>query len=84
MWLIVALLGLLGSCSAQWDANFVAGRAGIVHLFEWHWDTIADECETFLAPNNYAGVQVGIQAELNLAVIRFDSSSLATQNSTRY
>ena len=42
----------------QWDPNFASGRSGIVHLFEWHWDTIADECETFLGPNKFAGVQV--------------------------
>lgn len=30
----------------------------MVHLFEWKWGDIARECETFLAPNGYAGVQV--------------------------
>ncbi|XP_076811464.1 alpha-amylase A-like [Clavelina lepadiformis] len=52
------LLTLLGTTMAQWDPNFAPGRAGIVHLFEWHWDTIADECETFLGPNRFAGVQI--------------------------
>ena len=42
----------------QWEPNFVPGHAGIVHLFEWHWDTIAEECETFLGPKKYGGVQV--------------------------
>jgi alpha-amylase len=30
----------------------------MVHLFEWKWADIARECETFLAPNGYGGVQV--------------------------
>jgi len=33
-------------------------RVGIVHLFEWKWLDIAKECEDFLAPKGYAGVQV--------------------------
>ena len=30
----------------------------MVHLFEWHWDTIASECENFLGPHKFAAVQV--------------------------
>jgi len=33
------------------------GRDVIVHLFEWRWDDIANECETFLGPNGFCGVQ---------------------------
>uniref|UniRef100_H2Z2M5 Alpha-amylase n=1 Tax=Ciona savignyi TaxID=51511 RepID=H2Z2M5_CIOSA len=55
---LLVLLSALTAVSAQWEPNFAPGRTGIVHLFEWHWDTIADECESFLAPNKYAGVQV--------------------------
>ncbi|GAB5519573.1 MAG: carbohydrate-binding module family 20 domain-containing protein [Rhodothermales bacterium] len=29
-----------------------------VHLFEWRWDDIAQECEAFLGPKGYTGVQV--------------------------
>ncbi|MBU2870012.1 alpha-amylase family protein [Colwellia sp. E2M01] len=29
-----------------------------VHLFEWNWQDIAQECETFLGPKGYAAVQV--------------------------
>lgn len=32
--------------------------ANIVHLFEWKFADIANECEQFLAPNGYEGVQV--------------------------
>jgi len=30
----------------------------MVHLFEWHWDTIADECERFLGPKKVGGIQI--------------------------
>lgn len=32
--------------------------APFVHLFEWKWNDVAQECETFLAPNGYGAVQV--------------------------
>ena len=34
------------------------GRTVIVHLFNWKWNDIATECETFLGPNKFCGVQV--------------------------
>lgn len=33
-------------------------RTVFVHLFEWKWTDIAKECETFLGPKGFAGVQV--------------------------
>ena len=35
-----------------------SGRHTITHLFEWKWTDIADECEKFLGPYGYCGVQV--------------------------
>lgn len=29
-----------------------------VHLFEWKWDDIADECERWLGPKGFGGIQV--------------------------
>jgi len=58
MRLLLVFLFLVHSAFAQWYPHYVSGRAGIVHLFEWHWGTVADECETFLGPNKFAGVQV--------------------------
>nr|CAI5854313.1 unnamed protein product [Callosobruchus analis] len=29
-------------------------------MFEWSWDDIANECETFLGPKGFAGVQVSL------------------------
>ncbi|KAJ8925514.1 hypothetical protein NQ315_009353 [Exocentrus adspersus] len=43
---------------AQKNNNFQPGRNTIVHLFEWKWSDIASECENFLAPKGYAGVQI--------------------------
>nr|AAN77139.1 alfa-amylase [Anthonomus grandis] len=42
---------------AQKNPNFVDGRGTIVHLFDWTWSDIADECENFLGPNGFGGVQ---------------------------
>ena len=55
---LLALLAVVGFAVGQFDPNQVAGRNTIVHLFEWKWDDIAAECENFLAPKGYAGVQV--------------------------
>lgn len=44
--------------NGQFNPNFAPGRSTIVHLFEWKWDDIAQECENFLGPKGYAGVQV--------------------------
>lgn len=42
----------------QKDAHFITGRNTIVHLFEWKWNDIADECENFLQYKGFGGVQV--------------------------
>ncbi|GLG97161.1 Alpha-amylase A [Gryllus bimaculatus] len=42
---------------AQKDPNWTEGRSTIVHLFEWKWSDIALECERFLGPYGYAGLQ---------------------------
>jgi len=34
------------------------GRTVIVHLFSWKWTDIARECEDFLGPKQFCGVQV--------------------------
>lgn len=45
-------------CWAQYNPNTKSGRTSIVHLFEWRWADIALECERYLAPNGFGGVQV--------------------------
>lgn len=58
MKLLIVLLGFFALSTAQFNTHFWNGRDGIVHLFEWKWTDIARECENFLAPNGFAGVQI--------------------------
>lgn len=46
------------SCVGHHDPQILPGRSGIVHLFEWKWKDIGRECEIFLGPKSFAGVQV--------------------------
>lgn len=41
------------------DPHFLPNHYGIVQLFEWKWLDIAKECEEFLGPKKFGGVQVG-------------------------
>jgi len=43
---------------AQKDPNSTPNRNTAVHLFEWKWKDIAEECERFLGPYGFSGVQV--------------------------
>lgn len=52
------LVAVVASVSGQHWPNFWEGRTGIVHLFEWKFSDIADECERWLAPRGFAGVQL--------------------------
>lgn len=40
------------------DPHFLPGHNGIVQLFEWKWLDVANECENFLGPKKFGGVQV--------------------------
>jgi alpha-amylase len=51
-------LSLFIGINCQFDPNFIGKRSGIVHLFEWKWSDIANECEQFLGPKGFGGVQV--------------------------
>ncbi|XP_063154420.1 pancreatic alpha-amylase-like [Candoia aspera] len=57
MWILI-LLAALEICWAQYNPNTLPGRTSIVHLFEWRWNDIALECERYLAPNGFGGVQI--------------------------
>ncbi|KAL4707798.1 hypothetical protein ACJJTC_001744 [Scirpophaga incertulas] len=37
---------------------YAPGRSTMVHLFEWKWDDIANECENFLGPKGFGGIQI--------------------------
>lgn len=49
--------------TAQWDPHWLNGRSAMVHLFEWKWSDIARECEEFLGPNGFGGVQISPPTE---------------------
>ncbi|GFR61967.1 alpha-amylase [Elysia marginata] len=45
------------------DPHCAGSRHGIVHLFEWKWSDIAAECERFLGPYGFCGVQTSPASE---------------------
>uniref|UniRef100_A0A3Q2FWJ3 alpha-amylase n=1 Tax=Cyprinodon variegatus TaxID=28743 RepID=A0A3Q2FWJ3_CYPVA len=55
---LVILTMLFGFGVMQHNPNFQHGRTTIVQLFEWRWSDIAAECERFLAPKGFGGIQV--------------------------
>src|SRR3989442_202792 len=55
---VVVITSLICWANAQWDPNFQKERDTIVHLFEWKWNDIASECERFLGPKGFGGVQI--------------------------
>lgn len=58
--LLLALLGVIGNGAppaAQAQAP-TPPRTVFVHLFEWKWTDVAQECETFLGPKGFAAVQI--------------------------
>lgn len=62
MRLIILVVSLLISGSLAYrnyqDPHFAENRKVIVHLFEWKWSEIAKECEEFLGPYGFGGVQI--------------------------
>ena len=58
MKVLLCALALLSAVAAQKDLHYVPGHNGMVHLFEWKWGNIAEECENFLGPMGFGGVQV--------------------------
>lgn len=58
--LLLIFLQLFLLIWAQKDPHFLDNRSTIVHLFEWTWKDIAKECEDFLGPQGYGGVQVSL------------------------
>ncbi|XP_061489842.1 alpha-amylase 1-like isoform X2 [Rhineura floridana] len=56
--LLLLLVAAFGLCWSQYKSSPTPVRTSIVHLFEWRWVDVALECERYLAPNGFAGVQV--------------------------
>ncbi|XP_012219815.1 alpha-amylase 2 [Linepithema humile] len=58
LFLALGFTTILAAVVAQKDPHYVDDRTTMVHLFEWKFSDIAKECEDFLGPMGYAGVQV--------------------------
>ncbi|KAF4520996.1 hypothetical protein B566_EDAN002492 [Ephemera danica] len=56
-------LCLVATVQSQWDPHNVPGHSTIVHLFEWPWASIADECENWLGPKGFGGIQISVPTE---------------------
>ncbi|XP_055523462.1 alpha-amylase-like [Wyeomyia smithii] len=63
MFTLCLVIGFATIVRGQYETNQWPNRSTIVHLFEWKWNDVADECERFLAPKGYAGVQVSPPTE---------------------
>ncbi|XP_065336314.1 alpha-amylase A-like [Cloeon dipterum] len=60
---VAALLAVASVAHGQYDLHTWPNRSTIVHLFEWRWEDVARECEDYLAPNNFAGIQLSPVAD---------------------
>nr|XP_029716778.1 alpha-amylase A-like [Aedes albopictus] len=60
---IALLIGNVLVVQSQYEPHWWPGRSGIVQLFEWKWNDVADECERFLAPMGFGGVQISPATE---------------------
>lgn len=56
--LTIKICLLLYVVEGQKNPHYKDDRDTMVHLFEWKFQDIADECERFLGPMGYGGVQV--------------------------
>ncbi|OWR53975.1 alpha-amylase precursor [Danaus plexippus plexippus] len=63
----ILLLCAVSLAVAYKNPHYASGRTTMVHLFEWKWDDIAAECERFLGPRGFGGVQISPPNE-NLAI----------------
>ena len=54
----LSVLAVLTTCLALVQPALAQSRTAFVHLFEWSWNDIAQECEDHLGPKGFAAVQV--------------------------
>lgn len=54
----IAALFFSNPALGQWNTQTWSDRQTYVHLFEWKWKDIANECETFLARYKYGAIQI--------------------------
>src|SRR5688572_19418880 len=59
LFVLLAVMVALPQTTRQAEAQTAPPpRTVFVHLFEWKWTDIAQECESFLGPKGYSAVQV--------------------------
>lgn len=83
---IVVFISVVTLIYGQHDPNFKHNRRAIVQLFEWKFADIAQECETFLGKNSFAGVQVYNSLPTTKSKNHFTHTNLAgvTRNGKYY
>lgn len=64
--IFLIILAVLGTHAKYTDPHWRAGRSVMVHLMDWKFVDVANECENYLAPNGFAGVQVSPVNEHNV------------------
>ncbi|CAD6194272.1 unnamed protein product [Caenorhabditis auriculariae] len=60
LWAIIPLLSQCLAYNVYWydKTQTLANRQAMVHLFEWKWTDVANECENFLQHYGYGAVQI--------------------------
>ncbi|KAL7047287.1 hypothetical protein ACKWTF_002858 [Chironomus riparius] len=71
---LILVVFVIAPLKAQWDPHYQTNRNAMVHLFEWKWRDIANECETFLGPNGFGGVQVSPPTENTVITLEWLST----------
>lgn len=67
MWRWFLALSIAQCSQAFYDPN-CDGKQVIVHLFEWKWTDVADECERYLSSTGFCGVQVLFRSRIELVL----------------
>jgi alpha-amylase len=58
LFVFALIMPLSSALSGEGTERSRPSQAAFVHLFEWQWEDVAQECETFLAANGYGAVQL--------------------------
>lgn len=77
--LITTSLALALPLLASTQTQAAAQPTTFVHLFEWNWQDIAQECESYLGPKGYANANLG----KNCATTNFDCAIAIKHNNLR-
>ncbi|MBD2000951.1 alpha-amylase family protein [Leptolyngbya sp. FACHB-541] len=58
IFLVIPLIGSVWRIDTDSVEEAIVPRTAFVHLFEWKWEDVAQECESFLGPKGFAAVQI--------------------------